>query len=112
VRKGDFKLIEFYEDERVELYRLPDDAGENRDLSREMPEKRNELRKLLHEWRESVDAQMPTRNPKYDPDWKEPPPVEERARDAARDVLRRAREESQKREVGPRQEDAPRKRGG
>jgi arylsulfatase A-like enzyme len=111
VRKGDFKLIEFYEDERVELYRLPDDAGENRDLSREMPEKRNELRKLLHDWRASVDAQMPAPNPKYDPDWKEPPSVEERARDAARDALRRVREESRKREVGPRQEDAPRKRG-
>jgi arylsulfatase A-like enzyme len=72
VRKGDFKLIEFFEDDRVELYNLAEDAGENRDLSREMPDRRNELHRLLKEWRESVDAQMPTPNPDYDPDWKAP----------------------------------------
>ena len=92
VRRGDFKLIEFYEDNRLELYRLSEDAGENRDLSREMPEKRNELHKLLKEWRRSVGAQMPTPNPKYDPNWKAPPPVERQVRQAAREALRRARE--------------------
>ena len=73
VRKSNFKLIEFYEDNRLELYNLAEDAGENRDLSREMPDRRNELHRLLKEWRESVDAQMPTANPDYDPDWKRPP---------------------------------------
>ena len=92
VRRGDFKLIEFYEDNRVELYRLPEDAGENRDLSREMPERRNELHKLLKEWRQSVNAQMPTPNPDYNPDWKRPPPVERQVRQAAREALRRAQE--------------------
>ena len=79
VRKGDFKLIEFFEDNRLELYHLPDDAGENRDLSREMPDKRNELHRLLKEWRQSVNAQMPTANPDHDPDWKRPPPARRRA---------------------------------
>ena len=74
VRKGDFKLIEFYEDGRLELYNLAEDAGENRDLAREMPGRRNELHRLLREWRTAVDAQMPTPNPAYDPDWK-PQPV-------------------------------------
>jgi hypothetical protein len=92
VRKGNFKLIEFFEDDRLELYNLADDAGENRDLSREMPAKRNELHGLLRDWRRSVDAQMPTKNPDYDPDWKRPPPVEQRAREAAGDALRRVRE--------------------
>ena len=72
VRKGNFKLIEFYEDDRLELYNLAEDAGENRDLSREMPDRRKELHRMLREWRESVDAQMPTPNPDYDPDWKAP----------------------------------------
>ncbi len=33
VRDGDWKLIEFFEDGRLELYNLPDDIGENTDLS-------------------------------------------------------------------------------
>lgn len=70
IRKSDFKLIEFYEDGRLELYNLAEDVGENRDLSREMPERRNELHRLLKQWRESVDAQMPTPNPNYDANWK------------------------------------------
>ena len=80
VRKGDYKLIEFYEDNRLELYHLAEDGGENRDLSRERPDKRNELHRLLTEWRQSVNAQMPTANPDYDPNWKRPPPGQRRAR--------------------------------
>ena len=94
VRKGNFKLIEFFEDARVELYNLAEDAGENRDLAREMPAKRDELRTLLHEWRKLVHAQMPTPNPGYDPEWVEPPTPQERARDAAKEVLRRATEKA------------------
>ncbi len=65
IRSGDYKLIEFYEDMHVELYNLRDDIGERRDLSREMPEKVEELRGKLHQWRASVDARMPTPNPGY-----------------------------------------------
>ncbi len=60
VRKGDYKLLEFYEDMSVELYNLIDDIGETQDLSASMPNKVNELRDLLHAWRKEVDAQMPT----------------------------------------------------
>jgi arylsulfatase A len=67
VRSGDWKLIEFYDDLRVELYNLRDDVGERKDLAREQPRKADELRNRLHAWRESVGAQMPTRNPAYDP---------------------------------------------
>ena len=65
VRAGDFKLIEFYEDFRVELYNLADDIGEANDRAGELPGKAGELREMLHAWRESVDAQMPTPNPQY-----------------------------------------------
>ena len=37
VRAGDWKLIEFYEDMRVELYNLKDDLGEARDLAESSP---------------------------------------------------------------------------
>jgi arylsulfatase A-like enzyme len=67
VHKGDFKLIEFLADLRVELYNLKEDIGEQHDLASQMPDKVDELRKRLHAWREKVGAQMPTRNPKHDP---------------------------------------------
>ncbi len=67
VRAGDFKLIESYEDNRVELYNLRADLGEQHDLATERPEKAAELRKMLHEWRNEVGAVMPQPNP----DWKE-----------------------------------------
>jgi arylsulfatase A len=67
VRKGPYKLIEFYEDQHVELYNLREDIGETHDLSSSMPEKVHALRTLLQQWRTSVDAQMPDANPNYDP---------------------------------------------
>jgi len=67
VRLGDFKLIEWYEDMNVELYNLKDDPGEHHDLARENPAKATELTKLLHDWRQAVNAQMPTPNPNYQP---------------------------------------------
>jgi len=67
IHKGDFKLIEFLADMRVELYNLREDIGEQHDLAEKIPDKVDELRKRLHEWRDEVGAQMPTPNPKYDP---------------------------------------------
>lgn len=76
VRSGDFKLIEFYNDMRVELYDLKTDLAEQHDLAATQPEKAAELRERLHTWREKVGAQMPLPNPAYDPDVPEytPPP--------------------------------------
>jgi arylsulfatase A-like enzyme len=67
IREGDFRLVEFYEDNHVELYNLKDDIGETKDLAATLPEKTAALRQKLHDWRQSVDAQMPTPNPNYDP---------------------------------------------
>jgi len=61
VRDGDFKLVEWYEDGRLELYNLRDDIGEKNDLATAMPEKVRELQKMLADWRRTVGAQMPTR---------------------------------------------------
>jgi len=67
IREGDFRLVEFYEDNDVELYNLKDDIGETKDLAATLPEKTAALRQKLHDWRQRVDAQMPTPNPNYDP---------------------------------------------
>ena len=65
VRAGDFKLIEDYEDNHLELYNLKDDIGEKNNLAARMPEKAEALRKMLHDWRQSVGAVMPAPNPDF-----------------------------------------------
>ena len=69
VRKGKYKLIEFLEDQRTELYDLDDDIGETHDLSNELPGKTAELLQLLHSWQERVNARMMYPNPDYDPQY-------------------------------------------
>ena len=66
IRRGDFKLIEFYEDGRTELYNLKQDIGEKHNLAADYPDKVKEMRRALGEWRRSVNAVMPKPNPKYD----------------------------------------------
>ena len=66
VRQNNFKLIEFLEDQRLELYDLEEDIGETTNLVAELPEIVNELYNRLETWRQEVDAQMPTPNPNYD----------------------------------------------
>jgi arylsulfatase A len=74
IRQGKWKLIEFYEDGRLELYDLVNDIGEKKNLATEMPLKAAQLQQKLTGWRRSVKAKMPTRNPDYDParadEWK------------------------------------------
>lgn len=65
VRDGDWKLIEFFETGRVELYNVAQDPGEQRDLAAAMPERTAELLGKLRAWRRSVGAKMPRRNPDY-----------------------------------------------
>ncbi|HXH98833.1 MAG TPA: sulfatase/phosphatase domain-containing protein [Sphingobacteriaceae bacterium] len=59
VRKGDFKLLQFYRDNRLELYNLKTDPGEKIDLNSSMPSKRIELLKLLEAWKKEVNAEIP-----------------------------------------------------
>lgn len=65
IRQGDWKLVEYFEGMRAELYDLKNDLGEQQDLAANMPGKVNSLRKQLHRWRKSVDAGVPVVNPKY-----------------------------------------------
>ena len=65
IRVGSWKLIEFYDKEKVELYNLVDDPGESRDLSKQESERAADLRAKLREYLEKVDAPMPRANPKF-----------------------------------------------
>ena len=68
IRAGDWRLVEFYEDNRVELYNLAEDIGETNDLAGTRSARVEELRGLLHDWRLKMQAQMPTLNLDYRPE--------------------------------------------
>lgn len=63
IRAGDWKLLEYFEDGRAELYNLAADPGEERDLASFEPARAAELRTRLARWRAEVGARMPTVNP-------------------------------------------------
>lgn len=67
IREGDYKLIEFYERGRRELFHLGRDPGEQQNLVEKEPEVARRLAEKLAAWRTSVDAQMPAPNPDYRP---------------------------------------------
>lgn len=67
IRQGDLKLIEFFEDQHVELYNVSEDIGEQHDLAEKLPDQAQVLRTKLAAWRSQVGAQLPTSNPAYDP---------------------------------------------
>ena len=87
IRAGDWKLIEFFEDIRVELYNLANDGSEKTDLAKTNPAKVDELRGKLHKWREEVGAQMPTRRPR----WRNPSPPRKKRNPRRNGVVRKER---------------------
>ena len=60
IRDGDWKLMEFFEDGRLELYNLRADIGEQNNLAMEHPERAKRMQQALAEWREAIGAKMPT----------------------------------------------------
>ncbi|MEI6714635.1 MAG: sulfatase-like hydrolase/transferase [Verrucomicrobiota bacterium] len=67
IREGDWKLIEHYEDGRLELFDLKADPSEKNDVSANEAKRVATMRGKLEAWRRSLDAQMPKPNPKYQP---------------------------------------------
>ncbi|MBT5019183.1 MAG: sulfatase [Planctomicrobium sp.] len=66
IRKGDWKLIEWFETGHRELYNLKNDLGESKNLLAAKPIIAEELYESLETWREKVQAPIPTLpNPKY-----------------------------------------------
>ncbi|MEQ8789602.1 MAG: sulfatase [Pirellulaceae bacterium] len=68
VRAGDYKLIEYHEDGRTELYNLADDLAEEHDLAASQADVAARLQKQLHDHLERVGAQMPVPNPNFKPE--------------------------------------------
>jgi arylsulfatase A-like enzyme len=62
IHAGDWKLMEFLEDGRLELYNLREDIGETRNLAMEQPERARALHAKLVAWREAIKAPMPAPN--------------------------------------------------
>ena len=67
LREGDWKLVENFEDDSVELYDLAKDVGETTDLAAKEPAIADGLRTKLRAWRKSVGAQECEPNPEFDP---------------------------------------------
>lgn len=67
IRAGKWKLIEFFDDQSVELYNLESDLSETKNLAAAETGLAARLQARLHDWRKSVGARMPAPNPKYDP---------------------------------------------
>jgi arylsulfatase A-like enzyme len=67
IQMGDWKLMEFFEDGRLELYNLKDDIGESKNLAKEMPDKTKELHAKMLAWRAEIKAPMPTPNKEMKP---------------------------------------------
>jgi arylsulfatase A-like enzyme len=67
VRFQKYKLIEFFEDGRTELFNVEDDISESRNLIEADPRRAVALSGMLRDWRKEVGAKMPKPNPDYKP---------------------------------------------
>ena len=66
IRKGKWKLHEYFENGELELYNLETDIGERINLIEENPKKAKELYNELEAWRIKTNAPIPTKlNPTY-----------------------------------------------
>jgi len=68
IRSGEWKLIRFYENNKLELYNLKNDISEKNNLAEKIPVKAEELNRKLTEWLKDINAKMPKENPNYEPD--------------------------------------------
>lgn len=65
IRIGDYKLIEFFEDNSIELYNLKDDITEQNNLAYQEEDKSTYLLDTLKNWQLHVKARIPESNLEY-----------------------------------------------
>ncbi|MDA8775188.1 sulfatase [Opitutales bacterium] len=65
IRDGDWKLIKFYDQEKVELYNLKKDPSEKKDLAKKNSVKSKDLENKLIAWQKNIKAKLPKPNPDY-----------------------------------------------
>jgi len=67
IRKNEWKLIHYWEDDREELYHLPSDTAEQSNVILEYPEVATALSAELRIWLSEVGARFATKDSEYDP---------------------------------------------
>jgi arylsulfatase A-like enzyme len=68
IRKGDWKLIQFFEDDSIQLFNLRTDFGEKNDLAHAKPAKVAALLAELKNWQKETGATIPSKlNAAFDP---------------------------------------------
>ena len=66
IRSGNWKLIQYFENNDIELYNLKEYISEKNNLAESNPDKVNELLTILEQWRKKTNAPVPTElNPEY-----------------------------------------------
>lgn len=66
IRKGDWKLHYYFEDEGIELYNLSEDIGERNNIAKVNPQKAEELLTDLKKWWKDTNAPIPDKlNPEF-----------------------------------------------
>ena len=66
IRRGDWKLIRYYENGKEELYNLTTDLPENMDVAEDQPELVHQLSNELFNYLNEVGARFPENDPEYD----------------------------------------------
>jgi len=67
MREGNWMLVEFYDEEGVELYDLTADVRETRNRAEQQSDRVKKMRQELADWRSNVGAQYNQPNPNFDP---------------------------------------------
>jgi arylsulfatase A-like enzyme len=67
MRRGDWKLIQWFEQDPPELFNLKDDLSETKNLAAQEPERVKAMLAELQAWQKDVGALTPTKNAGYDP---------------------------------------------
>ena len=67
IRRGNWKLHQYFEDGGLELYNLKQDPGETKNLAQSSPNKTKELLNRLKDWQTEIKAPIPSKaNPEFD----------------------------------------------
>ena len=67
IRRGQWKLIHWFEDHRMELFDLSQDLGEKENLETKEPARTKQMALELQKWQNDVCARFPETNSKFDP---------------------------------------------
>lgn len=67
IRRGDWKLIYWYEDDQIELFDVVKDLGETNNLAAAEPERVKSMLVELEQWQKQVGAKFPQKNPQFKP---------------------------------------------